>query len=192
MDMRGGGRRTAGASLAEMLACLLILSFAVASVSKLMTAGLLQQQAGRERSDGQDAVRKGVRLAVRSLRHGFRVVASSTSFGSAQSSSASQVIVEVPQPSGSNPSKILIRLYRSANTLYLQRSDQPGSPVVALSGITSLTVSYYLTSGTTRTPCPSSPSSATDLQLTVRATSGSAIIQMSADVTMRNALGTAM
>ena len=184
--------RTVGASLAEMLACLLILSFAVASVSKLMTAGLLQQQAGRERSDGQDAVRKGVRLAVRSLRHGFRVVSSSTAFGSAQSSSASQVIVEVPQPSGSNPSRILMRLYRSANVLYLQRSDQPGSPVAALSGITALTVNYYLTSGNTRTLCPSSPSSATDLQLTVRATSGNAIIQMSADVTMRNALGTAM
>ena len=154
-----------GVSLMEMLAALLILSFIVAATATLFNTGQRQQRLGRAFSQAQTDIRVALRDAMRAIRHGT-VVNPSTNFGGNAPSNSSQVIVNVPEPTGAATSYIELRYYLSSGTLYKQRSDQNAGSAI-LTGVDSLTINYFKTVYSSRTSVDANPETATEVLITV-------------------------
>lgn len=180
----------------EMLVAMLILSFIIAAAATFYNTAYEQQRQARGFSRALTDLRSSLRVATRAIRHGFTVVGTTTNFGNA-SSSATQLIVTVPEPTGTTPSTVQLRYYLSGGVLYKQRSDQAAPGTALADGITTLTFTYYQTVVTTRNTLPYTVGSttfgrdnATEVLMTVTATREKVLVRDSALILLRNkALG---
>jgi len=182
-------RLRAGFSLPEMLVALMMLSFIITGAATLLNVTRRQQRTLRLYSQVQTDLRAGVRRATRTLRHASEVVSpsSATNFP-VKTSGSTQVIVLVPEPTGTSPSVIEVRFYLSSGVLYAQRSDVAGPGVALESDVQSLAFNYFRTSGAVRTAVDSTPTQATEIQMTVTGSSSTMTSSLTTLVTMRNAL----
>ena len=177
-----------GHTLWEMLATTLLLGMTATAAATLMRTGQRQQKIARDYSQIQTDMRSAVRRASRTIRHGYAVVnpSSSSRFAGNTASNGSQVIVKVPEPG--NTSQVEVRFYLSGGTFYAQRADDTGSGLALMSGVNTLSFNYYQTSSATgtRTAVDSTPQSATEVGLTLNATSGLVTSSFTSYVALRN------
>lgn len=182
-------RRRRGLTLLELVVALFLFGMMIAATASLLVAGQRQQTLGQDFSHVQSELRTGLRRATRTLRHGYAVVASSSSGAfSSPVSNASQVIVRVPEPTGAGALQVEVRLHVSGGVLYAQRADQAAPGTALLSGVQSLRFEYFQTSGGTRSPVDASPADTTDIRITVTAAKGVAATSATTTVSLRNAL----
>lgn len=180
-----------GVTLVELLASTIILSFVVSGTMTLYTVGQKTQSVSRYYSQVQTDMRTGMRSATRTIRHGYNVVATSvkTNFpAGSRTSTASQIIVRVPEPSTSGSPDVEIRFYASGGTLYVQRSDAASPGTALITGVQSFTINYFITSGGTRSTDDGTPGTATEAQLTLVDTYGSVTSTVTAYAALRNAI----
>lgn len=185
-----GRRARRGALLVETLAAVLILTFLVWATARFYIVGIAQQRLGQGYSQAQTNIRTALRSVTRTIRHGYAVVPSVSSGNlNGKTSTTSQIIVTVPQATGSPTINILF--YVSNGTLYYQRSTDT-SPTVMITGVQSLTLTYYKTSlassgtGTTQTQVNSTPGSATEVQINLVANYQNVTTTVTAYTTLRN------
>lgn len=187
LKVRVRPRRSQGATLMEMLLAFVLVGFLVAGSAQLFNTGNKQQRLGRSYSQAQNDLRGALRIATRAFRHAFRVQNPSQIFTGGQPSNGSQLIVLVPDPNttGLNP-KVEMKFYLSEGTLYKRRSDEnaPGTPLIT--GISSLAFNYFNTLDTTRTAVDGTPSTATEVLITVTAVREGNHIKVSALTALRN------
>lgn len=182
---RAAGRPFRGASLAEFLAVVLILSFVIGATGRLLTVGERQQRLGRGYSQAQSDLREALRVATRALRHGYAVVSPSTETQFPTSvSNADQVIVRVPEPGGG--SQVEVRLHVLNGVLYAQRSDENSPGRALITGVRSAGFAYYVTSGTVRASSGGNPPAATEVEIALTANRESWSTTVRTLVTMRN------
>jgi hypothetical protein len=167
----------------------MMLGFVITGAATLLNVGRRQQRTLRLYSQVQTDLRASIRRATRALRHASEVVNPSTATNfPVKSSGASQVIVTVPEPSGSSPSTVQIRFYLSSGNFYAQRSDNTGPGVLLESGVQSLTFNYFRTVGSSRTAVDASPSQATEIQIAITGSSGNISSKLTTLVALRNVL----
>lgn len=185
-------RDCAGVTLPEVLVTALILAFVVAATAGLYSIGQAQQRTARSYSRVQTDLRSALNRMTRTLRHGYRIVDTSTvGTLTGMSSGTSQTIVEVPQPGAASTAQV--RFYRAADgTVYFQRhiDAAPGTPLTG--GVQALRFEYLQTTdpgtGLATFPAPA-PGLATEVRITLTANRPPAITTVKAYVTLRNALG---
>lgn len=182
-------RRHRAFSLPEMLVALTMLGFVITGAATLLNVARRQQRTLRLYSQVQTDLRAGIRRATRTLRHAAQVVSpsSSTNFP-VKTSGPTQVIVQVPEPTGTSPNTVEVRLYLSGGTFYAQRSDVSGAGIALETGVQSLTFNYFRTEGGTRTTVDGTPTQATEIQIAITGSSGTMSSSLTALVAMRNAL----
>lgn len=188
---RQHNRTQRGHTLIELIISAAILSAIIVSAGGLLAVAYRQQIRGRNYSQAQTDLRTALRIATRSIRHGYNVVATSTdsNFPSgSRTSGASQVIVRVPEPSTSSSADVEIRIYVSSGVMYAQRSDQATPGKKLMSGVSSLTINYFRTIAGTQSDVDGSPGTATEVCLTLASTQGILTTTATAYVTMRNAI----
>src|SRR5262249_26544902 len=155
---RGMYRR--GWSLVEMVASALIVSFTLAAAATLYMTWQKQTLLARNYSQAQTDLRTAFHSLLRTLRHGSTVVATSSAGNlNGQTSTTSQVIVTVPQATGSSDIQVLY--YQTGGVLYYQRQGD-GSGTSIISGVTAFTVHYYKTVTTTSGGVSTITTTATD------------------------------
>jgi prepilin-type N-terminal cleavage/methylation domain-containing protein len=182
-------RLRAGFSLPELLACLTMLAFVMTGAATLLNVSSRQQRTLRIYSQVQTDLRSGIRRASRTLRHASAILNPSTSVNfPVKTSGASQVIVRVPEPAGSAASAVEVRFYASGGVFYAQRSDVSGAGVALESGVQSVAFKYYRTANGSRAAVDATPSQATEIQITITATSGAINTKLSNLVALRNVL----
>src|SRR5262249_35564713 len=111
-------------------------------------------------------------------------------------SNASQLVVNVPEPTGSATSNIELRFYLSNGVFYKQRSDQYGtsSGTALISNVLTLKFNYYQTTGSTRLSADPgnanglSTNQATEVLITVITSQDSTTTEATALVQLRNYL----
>lgn len=181
--------------MVEALVAVSIFTFIVSSVGLVFNAVVKQQQVARNLSRGLTDLRSGVAVLTRVGRHAYRVVDSTSSFGNA-SSGADQLIIEVPEPTGTNPATVLIRFYVSNGTFYKQRADQaaPGTPL--LDNVTSVTYRYFYNVGGTRAELPATLfgtatmiGSGREVEATLVVNEGGSTVRDVAAILLRNVSG---
>lgn len=178
-----------GFSLPEMLAALTMLAFVLTSAATLLNVGRRQQQTLRQYSQVQTDLRAGLRRASRTLRHAQSIKNPSAAANFAvKVSDASQVIVEVPEPTGSAQTTVEVRFYLSNGVLYAQRADVATAGVALETGVQNVEFRYFRTANGVRATSDSAPQQATEVQLTVTAASGAISTRLSTLVSMRNVL----
>lgn len=178
-----------GFSLPEMLAALTMLAFVIMGAATLLNVGRRQQQTLRIYSQVQTDLRGGVRRATRTLRHASKILnPSSMANFPVKVSNASQVIVEVPEPTGNSPATVEVRFYVSNGVFYAQRSDVAGAGVVLERGVQSVAFNYFRTINGVRSTADATPDQATEIQITVTASSGAINTRLSSLVALRNVL----
>lgn len=189
MRLRTPTRLRAGFSLTELLAALTMLAFVITGAATLLNVGRRQLRTLRTYSQVQTDLRAGVRRASRTLRHANTVLnPSSAGNFPVKSSSASQVIVQVPEPTGSSPATVEVRFYVSNGVFYAQRSDVSGSGVALESGVQSVLFNYFRTVNGTRSSVDATPNQATEIQMTTTAASGGMNTKLTTLVALRNVL----
>jgi type II secretory pathway component PulJ len=182
-------QRRRGISLVEGIVGLTILSVVLAATAALLAGGQRLQRTSQDYSQLQTDLRTAVRRVARSLRHGFAVVNPSTVSGfGVQASSATQVIVTVPEPSGVTPEKVELRFYVSNQVLYAQRSDQAAPGTALLTGVRGLAFSYYQTTAAGRTAVDATPQLATEVRFTLSAAQGKIVTAMPGMACLRNTI----
>jgi hypothetical protein len=179
----------------------ILLSFVVAASANLISVGQRQQRIARNYAQVETDLREALRRATRAVRHGYSVqsptINTSAVLNFADSgvpkllSDSTQVIVKVPEPTGSNPDTVELRFHLTNGTLYAQRSDQSSPGTALISDVSSLSISYWNTVGTTRTAVNDTtgsnvPSAATEVQFTITAVEDQATTKVSTLVAMRN------
>ena len=179
-----------GALLIDALSAVIILTFLVGATAQCYKVGNGQQRLGASYSQVETNLRTALHLITRALRHGNSIVASVSSGNlNGKSSNTSQVIVNTPQTTGSN-----ILFYVNNGTFYYQR-DSDTSPTAVITGVQSLTLTYYqttisTTSGSattiTRTQVNSAPSSATEVQINLNGTYQNVNSNITAYIDLRN------
>jgi prepilin-type N-terminal cleavage/methylation domain-containing protein len=178
-----------GFSLPEMLAALTMLAFVMLGAATLLNVGRRQQQALRIYSQVQTDLRGGIRRATRTLRHARQVLnPSSVANFPVKVSNASQVIVEVPEPTGSASTTVQVRFYASDGVFYAQRSDVAGAGVGLERNVQSVAFNYFRTNNGARSAVDSAPDQATEIQITLTANSGAINTRLSSLVALRNVL----
>lgn len=185
MKRRQGRRRCIlGISLVEMMASLVILGLIVAATVSLYWTGNMAHRRAGFYSRGQTDIRQAVRQMTRVIRTSERVVAQGT-LGTLNgiSSNQYQIVVRLP---GTTPTEC--RYYVSNGVLYehLSSSSAPGRPL--LSDVVSLTFNYYRTVAGVRTSVNGSPQSATEVEVSVRARSGSVTTGLTTYVAIRTVI----
>lgn len=175
-----------GMSLIEVMATALLLGFLLSAVGSMFSTTRRLSLRAKGYVQTQEDLRTSLRRAMRTLRHGYEVVMSSrtytasesvTSFNASSSrdSSASQVTVRVPEPAGTSPTSVELRIYLSGGTIYAQRADQGNASqagTALVTGVSNMTVNYWNTSGGVRTATDGAPASASEVE--IKATSASA------------------
>src|SRR5438132_1084180 len=130
LSTRGGfaGRARRGVTLVEALIAAIIFTFVISAAGALFSKGQQQQQLAQSSSQPRQDVPEALRRVTRAIRHGYWVVGSNTSPASTPSTctaltsanrfsdTSSQVVVAVPEPSGTSPSKQEIRFYLSGTS----------------------------------------------------------------------------
>lgn len=188
----GSMRLRAGVTLPEVLVTALILAFVVAATAGLYTIGQAQQQTARGYSRAQTDIRSALNRITRTLRHGYRIVdTSSVGALAGMSSGATQAIVEVPEPGAASTAQV--RFYRAADgTVYFQRHTDAAPGTALIRGVQALTFQYLQTTdpgtGLATFPAPT-PGQATEVRITITANRPHAVTTVQAYVTLRNALG---
>lgn len=181
-------RRRRGHSMIEAIAVALILAFLMAASGAFLQAGERQSRLARNYSQAQVDLRSALRRATSGLRHAFRVVATSSSptFSGASTSNMSQVIVLLPQPTGTGD--IEARYYLSNGTFYVQRDSDVGTGDVMASGIQALEFHYFRVNGSTRANVDNAPNTASEVQIRLSARRGPAVTTVETLVLMRNSV----
>jgi prepilin-type N-terminal cleavage/methylation domain-containing protein len=182
--MRAAAR--SGFTLPEMLVSVLLLSMAIAGAGVLMNVGQKQERIARDYGQAQTDTRSGLRRILRAIRHADSVQNPSVYAFPVTSSSASQVVVLVPEPSTAATTTIEERVYLSGTALYVQRSDQAAPGTSMVTGVSSVVFNYFRTVGTTRSAVDSTPQTATEVQITLTLVSGQATTETVASVALRN------
>ncbi|MFM7323260.1 MAG: type II secretion system protein J [Armatimonadota bacterium] len=185
-------RRIRAVTMIEALIAVAIFTFIVSAIGLLFNAVYKQQQLARNLSRGLTDLRSGFVVLTRVGRHAYRVVESTSSFGNA-ASSASQLIIEVPEPTGTTPATVLIRFYVTGGTLYKQRAGQsdPGTPL--LDNVSSVAFRYFYNQGGTRSELPATLfglattiGSAREIEATVVTLEGGTSVRDVASILLRN------
>ena len=184
-------RSRRGATLMELVATYLILAFVTSGTMGLYYVGTRQQRISRFYTLAQTDLREGIRRITRTVRHGSAVL-TGTAFA-APNSSATQIIVAVPQASPGDR----IRVYRdpTTGTIYAQTAGDAAASsagTVMVTGPATLSIAYYQTGATstgtaTTDVTASGPATATEAQITLSATRGSVTTTSVAYVQLRNA-----
>lgn len=176
-------RRTLGASLVEMVAGLLILSFVTASVVSMYTTGRQSHRRARFYSKSQTEIRYALREMTRRIRTSNALLAQGTQGTlSGIASSSFQVVMTVPSGGGTKQ----CRYYVSNGILYRQTSTQsaPGTPI--LKDVVQLTFAYYKTAAGTRISATGAVGTATEVEILLQARYGSVTTGLAAYVTLRS------
>ncbi|MFN3648286.1 MAG: type II secretion system protein [Armatimonadota bacterium] len=184
-------KRRRGVTLAEVVIAAMILGFLLAATANLYQVGFRQQRLAGAYGQVQTDLRDALRRATRGMRHGFRVVSPSTSPSfPVTTSSAAQVIVEVPEPSASASSSVEVRFHVSGGVLYAQRSDQAAPGLALIQGVQTVSFEYFRqpSSGTEHTPVNGAPASANEVRVTVTARRPPATTTVSTLVNLRNSI----
>jgi Tfp pilus assembly protein PilW len=183
-------RRRRGVSLMELVGTFVILAFIALGTMQLYRVGDRTQRTARFYSDAQAVARKALQRMTRTVRHASIVDMASTvtNFSAAPDSTASQIIVSVPQPNATGTDHI--RFYVSSGTLYAQRNDDTGAGMALATGVQSLTINYYATtvvsSGTTNSSVDNAPASSTEVKITLVVKSGTVTTTEVTYVSLRN------
>ena len=173
----------------ELVLTALILSFILAATAQLYRVGNEQHRIVRHYSQVQVNLREALRRATRTIRHGSAVVTGSTvSNFQVADSTATQLIVVVPEPTGVMPDWIQVRIHLDGGILYAQRADQaaPGTPLIT--GVQSVNFDYFQVAGTTRAAVNGTPQVANEVQLSVVGRDGNATTRVTTLVNLRNAI----
>jgi prepilin-type N-terminal cleavage/methylation domain-containing protein len=178
-----------GMSLPELLVSLTLMAFVIVSCATLLTIGRRQQRTWQQYSQIQTDLRMALRRASRTIRHGSVVLNPSVAANfPVKTSSATQLIVLVPEPTGTTPTTVEVRFHLNGGVLYAQRSDVSGNGIALMSGVQSVAFSYYRTVAGARTSVPGAPHTATEVGITLTGSSGALTTNLTALVAMRNAL----
>lgn len=173
-----------GMTLIEVLIVALIMTFLTIGVGMLYTVGQRQQRISNYYSQVQTDMREGLRRVTRTLRHGYEVVGTSTAGTlNGLSSSTSQIIVRVPEPTGAATTYVHIRFYVSGSVLYSQRQDQSAPGVALLDGVQTLAFNYFDEYGANMN---ATPTAATRTEIVLTARRGPATTTVRTLVTLRN------
>ena len=178
-----------GVSLAELLVSLTMMAMVIASCATLLTIGRRQQKTWQRYSQLQTDLHTALRRATRTIRHGSAVLNPSAAANfPVKTSSATQVIVQVPEPTGTSPTTVQVRFYVSGGVFYAQRSDVAGNGLTLMSGVQSVAFSYYRTAAGTRTSVSGTPQTATEIGITLTGSSGGLNTSLTSLTAMRNVL----
>ena len=178
-----------GVSLAELLVSLTMMAMVIASCATLLTIGRRQQRTWQRYSQLQTDLHSALRRATRTIRHGSAVLnPSSAANFPVKTSSATQVIVVVPEPSGTTPANVEVRFHVTGGVFYAQRADVSGNGLVLMSGVQSVAFSYYRTASGSRASVSGSPQTATEIGISLTGSSGGLNTTLTALVAMRNVL----
>jgi prepilin-type N-terminal cleavage/methylation domain-containing protein len=182
------GRTHRGVTLLEMVLTLLILSFVVLGAARLFDAGGKQQRLARGFSQDQTDLREALKHVTENSREGYAIVNPSANFGGSAPSNASQMIVQIPEPTGAASSKVEVRYYLSGGTLYQQRADQAAPGTALVTHVDSLAFNYFKYSIGVRTAVDSTPGTANAFLVTLTLTNEKIQAHASELVVLRNAL----
>ena len=174
--------RSRGVSLLELVSSLAILGFVVAATAGLYVAGQRSHFRARYYSDAQTTIRRALRDLTRTTRMAESVLAKGTTGTlNGQTTGASQLVLRLQ----SSPSVVECRYYVANGVLYKQTSADaaPGTPL--LSGVVSLTFNYYTTLAGTRSSASANPAKASEVEIVLRARSGTVTTGLTAYVTIR-------
>jgi hypothetical protein len=181
------GRR--GATLLELVASALLLSFVVAAASKLFQVGHASHTMVRHYSQAQSDLREALRRATWGMRHGYGVVATSTAGNfPVQASNTAQAILLLPEPTGSNPAQVQVRYHVTNGILYAQRANEAAPGMALLPGVQNVTFAYYQTNGATRVPVNGTPALATEVEIQATARRHRWNTKVSTLVNLRNSI----
>jgi len=145
-------RTRRAATLIESMVAIGIFGFVVAAVGLLFSALLSQQRMARDLSRGLSDLRAASETFKRVGRHA-RIVDATPSFGNARCGS-NQLLVEVPEPTGSAQTSVQIRVYVDNGTLYKQRDDEEKPGTALLENVATVSYRYYHNDAGTRTELP--------------------------------------
>jgi len=136
----------------ELLGATLLLAFVTSATAALYHVGTRQQRNAQFYSETQTDLKEALRRITRTIRHGgwggVGVVMGSsvTNFAGVANSTASQIIVSVPQPNAIGSDQVRIYMDGSGN-VYAQRNDSVGAGTLMLAGPSStIAFRYWQTS----------------------------------------------
>lgn len=178
-------RRSRGVTLLEMISALAIMAVVTAATVSLYWTGQTAHRRARFYSRGQTNIRTAMRKMTRVTRTSECVVAQGTQGSLANiATNAYQLVLRIPQANGN---AFECRYYVSNGVLYQQTSSQsaPGTPLLA--GVVSMTFGYYRTAAGVRTSASGSPSTATEVEIAIRARTVSVTTGITTYVTIRTA-----
>ena len=191
------GRRR-GLSVVEAVVAAMLLSFVVAATAQLLAVGQAQQRIARNYSDAQTDLREALVRSTRAIRHGYAVKNPSADVGAVANypnltSTTTQLIVEVPEPTGALSERVQLRFHVTNGTFYAQRSDETAPGTELIEDVDSIVFSYWRTTGTTRIPVndttgANTPSTATEVDIRLIAVRDNAETPVSTLVTLRNSI----
>src|SRR5690349_20361706 len=122
-----------------MVGVTLAVSFLLAVTSTLYSVGFRQQRTGRRYSLAQTDGRAALARVTRTRRHGSKVVGTSNAGTlSGLTSSASQLIVNIPQATGNSPIDVMYAIDNAGNLYYKGQNDANGTTLTY--GVQSMTV----------------------------------------------------
>lgn len=172
-------------SLLEMVSSLAILAIVVLATVSLYWSGQLAHRRAGFYSRAQTDIRSAMRQLTRVVRSSVSVV-SQGSVGtlSGLTTGTYQLIVRVP--SSTSPREC--RYYVSNGVLYQQTSDQSAPGTALLTGVVTVQFNYYRTAAGTRTSVNGAPATATEVEVNIRARSGSVTTGLTTYVTLRTAV----
>lgn len=178
-------RTVAGVTLLEMVSSLAILAIIIAATVSLYWTGQLAHRRAGFYSRAQTDIRNAMRQITRVTRNAQSVVAQGTvGTLTGLASNGNQLVLRL----SSQGTPLECRYYLSNGVLYQQSSTEaaPGRPLLV--GVVTVTFNYYRTVAGTRTSVNGSPATATEVEINIRARSGSVTTGLTTYVTIRNAI----
>jgi len=203
--VRIGGRARRAATLIEMLVTAAVIGFLSIATAQFYRVGYNYHRNMKSYSQTQVELRDILDMMTRTARHAYQVRRGPVQInGRDQSSSATQVVLEIPVPGASSTQRI--RFFKPATTgtfpgggvanknhIYYEKDGEVGINTVA-TGIQSLAIGYRQTTvagdGTVSiTNVDATPGQATELKITITAQKSAVVTTSVAYVAMRNAIG---
>jgi len=182
MASRTAVSRRRGVSLLEMVSALAILAIVVAATVSLYVSGNMAHRRAGFYSRAQTDIRSAMRQMTRVIRGSERVVAQGTvGTLSGLATTNYQVVVRLL----GTPAREC-RYYVSNGVLYEQTSSENAPGRALLSGVVSLTFNYYRTAAGTRLSANGAPATATEVEINIRARSGTVTTGLVTYVTIRS------
>jgi type II secretory pathway pseudopilin PulG len=173
----------------ELLVALTMMAFVIASSATLLTIGRRQQRTWQQYSQVQTDLHIALRRATRTIRHGSAILNPSSAVNfPIKTSSATQLIVRVPEPTGVSPTTVEVRFHVTGGVFYAQRSDVAGNGLALMTGVQGVAFSYYRTASGVRTVVSGTPETATEVGISLTGSSGGFNTSLIALVAMRNVL----